>query len=531
MQITNTKPCLEQTPQGFSVSYNQRFLYSKYNPQKSILQTIEKLQILPGTAILCCSPALTYGLFELSEKLPENCIMYLCEADQKLLEFEQNQYSNIPENCIRLNTQDLYNLPFIIQNGIFKRVVKIDFSAGVQFHQEFYTNLFSACISSIKTYWVNRITLTKFGRRYSKNFFLNLRKLPFTTPIENFIGKINKPILIFGAGESCNTTLKTFIENKADSSRFYILCVDTILPALLKHNIIPDGVFIEEAQAVIAKAFIGAKNYNIHIFAGLSSLPVLSKLFAPEQISYFTTKFTNAKFLQSLENKDLLPHSNLPMGSVGLTAVYYGLKFRSSTSIPIYVFGLDFSYSTGRTHANGTLAHTQRLISTNRLSPVPNYAAAFGEGTFSTTDKNGNNVITSQVLSGYSELFRGQFANQENLFDGTQFGLNLGLQRCENQWLNGNSCLQNCIGAATYTKTQDLKDYLNNERQALLRLRALLTGEAQMNQEQRSEEIKKLAEPREYLYLHFPDGNQFSMELSFLKRLRTQIEYFLKWID
>lgn len=530
MQIITTKPCLEQTPQGFSVSYNQRFLYSKYNPKKSIIQTIEKLQILPGTVVLCCSPALAYGIKELSAKLPENCIMYLCEADDALQDFETEQYSDLPQNCKRLTKQELYILPFIIQNGLYKRVVKVDFSAGVQFHQDFYSELFSSCIASIKTYWINRVTLTKFGRRYSKNFFTNLKKLPETTPIENYIGKINRPILVFGAGESCNTTLKTLLETKTPLSQFFILCVDTILPALLKHNIIPDGVFIEEAQAVIAKAFLGAINKNIHIFAGLSSLPLLSKVFKPADISFFTTMYTQAQFLKNLQEKQLLPYANLPMGSVGLTAVHYALLFRSSTSIPIYLFGLDFSYSMGRTHANGTLAHTQRLIATNRLSPVQNYGAAFGAGTFTTTDKAGNSVITSQVLSGYAELFNGQFANQKNLFDGTEFGLNLGLPHCKDFLQAGQVGSQDCIGGAKYSKAAELQSYLKEEKEALIQLRSLLTGETNLPEQQRSEQIKKLAAPREYLYLHFPDGHQFSMELSFLKRVRTQIDYFLKYL-
>ena len=85
--MQNQKPCAVQkieTSQGFSVSYNGQFLYSKYNPSKNVIAAIENLQLLPGTIILCCSPLLGYGLFELCSRLPENCLIILCEADKEL---------------------------------------------------------------------------------------------------------------------------------------------------------------------------------------------------------------------------------------------------------------------------------------------------------------------------------------------------------------------------------------------------------------------------------------------------------------
>ena len=90
----NQKPCVVQkieTPQGFSVSYKEHFLYSKYNPSKNIITAVEKLQLLPGTIILCYSPLLGYGLSELTKKLPENCLIILCEKEQALYDFSASE--------------------------------------------------------------------------------------------------------------------------------------------------------------------------------------------------------------------------------------------------------------------------------------------------------------------------------------------------------------------------------------------------------------------------------------------------------
>ena len=48
----NAKPCLVKAGQGFTVYYKERYLYSKYAPEKAILKTIEDLNLLEGTLIL-----------------------------------------------------------------------------------------------------------------------------------------------------------------------------------------------------------------------------------------------------------------------------------------------------------------------------------------------------------------------------------------------------------------------------------------------------------------------------------------------
>ncbi len=179
----NQKPCVVQkveTPQGFSVSYQEHLLYSKYNPSKNIITAVENLQLLPGTIILCCSPVLNYGLTALLNKLPENCLLILCEAEKELFDFSNSEgvYNTTDTKVLTAGPDKLNDLPLLIydlaNSGLYKRVIRLDMSAGVQFHKDFYDKLFAACSDSVMTFWKNRITLTRFGRRYSKNLFENL---------------------------------------------------------------------------------------------------------------------------------------------------------------------------------------------------------------------------------------------------------------------------------------------------------------------------------------------------------------------
>lgn len=540
METNIQQPCLVETQQGFSISYKNKFLYSKYNPQKNILQTIKNLQILPGTIILCYSPVLSYGLKELSQKLPENCIMLGCELEDSLLNFINSNienYKNIP-NFTFLTKDEIYNLPplltknsYKLKSGFilpktsnFRRILKVDFSNGVQFHKQTYDELYNATVNALMTFWSNRITLTKFGRLYSKNFFKNLKILKYTTPIESYFSKIEKPIIVCGAGESLDFGIRDFIKNR---DKYFILCVDTALQPLLKQNIIPDGVFIEEAQNIILKAFIGTKKYNFQIFAGLSSQNALFHNFDKKNISFFTTEYAPVNFIKELKQKKLLPFTNKPFGSVGLTTIFYALKFRKSENIPIYFYGLDFSYSAGRTHAKGTLAETSKSISKNKINSSNVFNSCWNENTEKIILSNKKIIYTTKILKNYANMFNGIFVNEKNLYNSSNFGLNLNFENKKPQnnfYFNSDFKIQKDEFSDFYIKKLD--DFFNNEFYELKKLKSLLIGE--LSSDNLEKNIISLAQNKEYLYLHFPDGYDFQYNQSFLNRIRTEIDYFLK---
>lgn len=549
LSAANEKPCIVQTNQGFSVSYKGKFLYSKYNPTKAILQTINNLQLLPQTLILCISPVLNYGLQELSQKLPENCLLLGCEADSNLSTFEQenlNDYTPI-KNFSFLTKDEMYNLAVILNKndytlksgflmpkpGTFKRVIKIDFSAGSQFFSNFYEELHSNIVNSIMTWWANRITLVKFGRKYSLDFFKNLSQLANTIPIENYFSAIEKPIIVYGAGESTDKGIE-YIKT-LNPALFFILCADTALQPLLNNGIQPDGVFIEEAQSVIAKCFTGTQNSNVHVFAGLSSLPSIKHIFKPEQISYFTTEYTTASFINRFEQQQLLPHKNHPFGSVGLTAVYYALKFRKSPSIPVFLYGLDFSYSKGRTHARQTMAFNNRLLAQNRINTAPNYNAAFVNPAVLVLGKNNKTVYTTPILTRYAQLLENLFHQEENLYDSSDFGINLNLpyKQPEPQITHIATENNNESLVKGYSKdfSEKLQKYLLAEKQELEELRDVLSGTKKIPENNLQDFITSKLTDKEYLFLHFPDGQSFTYSQSFLNRIRIEIDYFLKALN
>ena len=85
--IINEKPCLVEAKQGFSVSYKNKLLYSKYNPISPIEKSIDNLIIQDGTLVLAFSPVLGYGLDLLISKIQKNSFLFLIENDFSLYDF------------------------------------------------------------------------------------------------------------------------------------------------------------------------------------------------------------------------------------------------------------------------------------------------------------------------------------------------------------------------------------------------------------------------------------------------------------
>ncbi|MBQ9494119.1 MAG: DUF115 domain-containing protein [Treponema sp.] len=614
------KPQLIETAQGFSVAYNGRYLYSKYAPQKAILAILSSLELLPGTLILACSPCLLLGLQELCKKLPENCFVLGCEKDNSLFGFTKQRLAGCHRaatnqrdtECTRNDAYhhdaarthggtDLHNaadpsnakllinnfallepteldaLPFTLlkrhavlacgtvlpKPGTFRRVIRIDFSAGTQFFPQYYDALAKAAEESVARFWKNRVTLVKLGRKFSRNLFRNLAHVPASVPLQSLAHAVAKPIIVFGAGESMEATAQKLLEmhtthNGCKTSvreQFYVIASDAAFPSLCALGIVPDAIVCEEAQTAIAHAFFGTAQKKVRTFAGITSWP---KTFdaSGSNICYFATQYDDTFFFENLVQRKLLPPVMPPLGSVGLTAMNIALFLRCDERTPIFASGLDFSYSLGATHARGAPAHTARLANTTRTAAIANYDAAFSYGAQRTQGKDDACVFTTPTLLSYAHTFRSFFACTRNVYDAGKSGLDLGIERrtidehMQSEMLDASplcattsktmqtdnvatSKMTKTSNATTFTQNDNtlatrIAQFYDEEKYALTELKKLLQYGQHMEKNKRNKKIAKLLECREYLYLHFPDGWKFSLAPSFLTRVRAEINFFIK---
>lgn len=539
------EPCLVKTGQGFSVFYKQRFLYSKYSPQKAILQTVESLNILSETLCLAFSPCLCYGLKELCKKTDCASMIVCVEADKKLYELANSKIEELKTEFPEFQKKIILTSPEKIESLIknlphFRRALAIEMSGGTFFYKNLYINIAEYAQNFIASFWKNRVTLVKFGRLFSRNLFKNLKQIPSAKNIPLSNPLFFRPIIVFGAGES----IQSFLEknSKETVKKCTIFAVDAALCVLLKNNIKPDFVIAVESQLAIEKAYIGTDLSNIAIIGDLASRPAVLR-HANEKNLFFYSEYSNSTFLKMADDKAILPEKIDPLGSVGLTAVELALKMRSDKNIPVIISGLDFSYSQQLTHARGTLAHTNRLLFNNRLKSVENYAAALKKDAKKIIS-NGKTLITDTALTNYAILFRDYFSNAENLFDARDFGFELNLPKiskeqldyiCKNlkqKTINEYDSLFKVDKSEFNLKKTQTQNYIEQEKTALKRIKELLiNGKKAFPPPEPSLqiELKDLLTSREYLYLHFPDGYKCNIQdLSFLKRIRNELDFFLK---
>lgn len=567
----NEAPCLLQNERGVCVLYKERYLYSKYDPSKSIKNIISNLSINPNTLVLIFSPVLWYGLDDLLLKLQNEtnsqnsesfnikpgCQIAAIEYDDQLYQLAKKQLpENLQDKILLFSKNEIKNYLNFINTSHFKKVIRIDFSGGTYFNRDSFEQIYSVTQSVIDQYFKNKLTLIKFGRLFSKNIFKNLKSFDANTYLlQNFEKTVDKPILVLGAGESLDKTIQQVTSDIRDN--FFILAVDQALTPLLENNIIPDAVVAVEAQLAIEKAYIGkAVNSGIPLILDLVSRNHIAEITDSKKI-YFMSDYSQINFLKTLSDKNILPEVIKPLGSVGLVATEIALKLRKDKLIPVFVSGLDFSYTSGITHAKGTVSHKRQLSLTSKLKSIFNFNAAFGTGTTTTADKSGNKMITTVALSNYAKLFRDIYSGEENLFDTTTSGLSLGLQQKDFQQVISEQTSSNdtisstaisCNARAkefseqlnsiyfTSEKLRAISNYLADEKIALETLKDILTygDESKYRKTIDSktasleEQIDSLIASREYLYLHFPDTPEATNRQSFLNRIRIETDFFIK---
>lgn len=521
---------------GFSVYYHNRYLYSRYNPQAAPIKTAISFDILPNTLVLVFSPLLGYGLKELIDKLPDDSVILLIEADEELFKLSNEYLQQIIKNkkniynvCIADGKSffSLFNQNLLPAFSNFKRCLPIELSGGAQLYKLFYHSLTALADNAINQFWRNRITLVKLGRLYARNIFKNLGRVPFADYLK--IKSVIKPIVVCGSGPSVENIIP-FLQKNSDDC--FVISVDNALMTLIKSGIFPDAVIAVESQLAIEKAYIGSCGTRIPIIADLTSRPHVMEL-TGGKVSFFLSEYEQCNYLDRIK-KILNIVTMVPLGSVGLAAMEIALTLRKDESIPVFFCGLDFSFKPCKTHCRETPSHRKLLDEHNRLSTILCGESSFDANSFYFTGKDGKASITTPALSGYGKTFSARYSNVQNTFDIATEGMDTNIKK---------KSLENVLEIVQHFRRnidttarikihendnqisclEKVKKFLIDELKSLEELRTILiTGK-------KTEKIIPIIKEREYLYLHFPDGyKEPTLDISFLNRIRAEIDFFIK---
>lgn len=504
---------------------------------------------VPRTLYFCPSPLYGYGLVSFLEMMSADSVFLCVEADERLMNFTLGEI--FPELLLHprfrlVSTKDPQALCTYIKNEwgarAFRRVETIRISGGWQLSPEIYEALLKAIQRDIAIDWGNAATLMNLGRRYALNFIRNLPLLS-SSPSAEFISFGEKPLLVLGAGPSLDEVLESFPAHFAEKEHrpFGIIAVDTALSALKARNIQPDLAAALEAQHWNLRDFIGLGDWRIPLAMDLSALPALSGQWE-NQLFLFMTPWTELSIFQRLKDSGFFPLSMPPLGSVGLTAALLALKVSSGTVISA---GLDFSFTFDAFHAKETPSWRDLRRKHNRFNSIIPLSAVFRRGVSKSAAKNASLVFTDTSLQHYRDLFEQEFAAETRLIDINSSGLPLGIKTVtfqEAMYLLSEkhtgektdfSASISSIHEKNGERLARITQFIREEHQSLAALRSMLTGE----KKSAPDEWEDLLYRCNYLWAHFPDyagtsGKRPAVnDLSFLKRVRTEIEPFLKLFE
>lgn len=572
---------------GVSVLYKGRYLFSRYDPYKTLQKRLESFSVLPESLILCFSPVLPFVIDSIRNMLMRKnisgCFILGAEADEALYDFYRAQKKAdvqaphgdfprttdhtadaeklrdfCPDAAVLLNqVSDIARLlegaPFggryegakLPDIGFFKRVLVFEASGAAAFYKNFYAQSAAFAQNGISMFWKNTMTLVRLGRLFSRNVLKNAAQAAVSPPLAQ--ASVHRPILVAGAGPSLDELIPFMRKHRKD---FYLLAVDAAFRPLLDSGIRPDAVVAVESQCVSRRAFFGTKGSGVPVIADLCARSANLRV-SGGTISFFMSEYAKLPLLGRI--KKALPEVPVfpPLGSVGLAAVEAALFLRGAEA-SVFVCGLDFSYPAGLSHCKESPSYKEMINESNRLSPAGNPSGAFKAGAFFIEGKDGSQAACDPALKSYTELFSARYKNTENLYDLSSSGIDLALPRIS----EADACrLMEAFSARTNRrepaahegetssaaakksekentngreKIPAISAFYEEEKKRLHTLRVALTGEQPLGEA----DLKALLEECSYLYVHFPDARHGAvLSQSFLNRVRSEIDFFLKDIE
>jgi hypothetical protein len=534
---------------------------SKIDPVAQAERLAAGIDLKESALYICPSPLYGYGLPILLEKLPINSAILCFEADEKLFE--------LSKKAIGVDAESLGALPIIANQKerktkaisfvkakeaekicalvrdvwgerVFRRVETIRLTGGWQLYPELYDDIETAIRREIAVEWSNAMTLIRLGRLYSKNLISNLAHLARADTDEpdwNSAG-----VLALGAGLSLDSILSELSDfyggkiPEPGKRRFKIICVDTCLPSLADWGILPDLVVLLESQHWNLRCLIGLQGRDIDAAIDLSALPASARVLKGKRY-FFATTWTNLAFLSRLKDSALLPETFPPMGSVGLSTVALALKISTG---PVITGGIDFSFSMDASHARSTPRRRDLENRQTRFRSLIDTDTGLRDGTCTAVSKTGAQVRSNPAMRKYRDLFEQEFGRNPRLLDITGPGLPLGVKTVTAAEafaiLNGAGDLHTTqkttqiSGKKLQASESEIVAFAKSEADTLEEIKKMLSGAVAAE----TEKLEAFLDMADYLWAHFPEcagaGRKRPpvTDLSFLKRIRAEIDPFLK---
>ncbi len=523
------EPLLRQTAQGPTLSWRGIQFYPSADPMEYARRKARVFSCAPKTLVFVPSVGLGHGLTELVQKLPEGCAVLCIEVFQEVMGTAVRPGLPRDPRLIIVRTDDPAAAAAALQRlgpGRFRRVTELPLSAGYRLAPELYARIRRGLEHELKRYWQNRLTMIALGNLQVRNLIANLPLLAQATDFSAF--STDMPVVVAGAGPSLEETMPALARLR---ERFLLVAVDTALPCLMTLGIHPDVVIALEAQAANLKDFVPGLAQETLLACDLSSFPVAARL-AAGRLCFFSSVFAPLRIFERMEAAGLRPKAIPALGSVGVAGVHAALRL---TRGEVFLTGLDFAFSKGRTHARGSPPHLRMLTDGTRISPVglDAYRAIAGRPLVRAASKDGDRVLTDTVLQSYRDSLEAEAEGAVGrIADCGAWGLDLGIRRIpvnelEERLAVGRSSRARLQKDCTRRyRVEALPAFLASEGRLLERV----IEETSRYTSQGSvipDELRLLLSEVDYSWVHFPDEpDAASPGPGFLARVRVAAAYY-----
>ncbi|GEK31506.1 hypothetical protein KZO01_18150 [Kurthia zopfii] len=323
-----------------TLKINNKYIYSKYNPQLDVERFIESENIVNGSKVLIVGLGLGYHLDYLIENYPNCIIKYiLLFPEEEAIYKNHNVKQLIESENISVYTGE----PKFLRDA--KVIIPQVFLNVVTEKHPLFTFL-----ADIK---IRQVSFKRFKNQMEENFNEN-------TSLFNEVAvdsPSNKRAALVSSGPSLNETVKWLKQNEVF---FDIYCVGSALKILLDHNIQPKAVLITDAQDNIINQL--DDRYNGTLLALCTANYVAVREFKGMKRILFQSGYKLAEEFVKGKNQFLLETG----GSVATTAFSYIEKLGYES---LFLFGQDLGFKGENTHAIGSTSG-RKTSCNNRLEEI-----------------------------------------------------------------------------------------------------------------------------------------------------------------
>ena len=479
-------------------------LYSRYAPSAAAERAAGQIEAVENCIYLVPSPLLGYGIPSLKEKIPGSSCILGIEADQALMAESSPFLQDLTDTrftCYRLDSPGaLYEVFKGLQDYGYRHCRLAPLNSGYLQNKSLYDSMAASLQHFLKNYWQNRLTMAKMGPLWINNLIRNLDRL-VQGDISDF--STSKPVVVCGAGESLEAAIPLF---KKQRSKIFILAVDTAVQSLVHSGITPDGVVNLEAQFYNLKDFYPLAGRETVLFSDITAYP--PSLREEKHTPYFfASSFQETALHRRLKEKDLLPTEIPPLGSVGVAALYLAGRITDGS---VFLTGLDFSYTEGKTHARGTPFHDWCSLQECRTTGDVWYSFSLSRPSVP-ADALPEGAVTNRILESYARQLE-EIADSlpNSVYNIAEQGMHLSIPRagrdefCRIVNLTDiNNSGQEGRGKTGTARSERLEEFIKEERERLEELISL--WDRVSRDEEMPEEMLPLLKECDYLYFHFPD--------------------------